>query len=38
MLIYEFFHALFMGVFGYFSNLLSGKLGAALNHLFGIKA
>lgn len=38
MLIYEFLHALFVGVFGYFSKLLSGKIGDALGDLFGIKA
>ncbi len=37
MLLYEFFHALFVGVFGYFSDLLVGIVGSALNGLFGIE-
>ncbi len=38
MLLYEFFHALFVGVFGYFSKMLDGIVGGALNGLFGIGA
>ena len=36
MLIYEFFRELFVGVFGYFADLLSGIVGGALGGLFGI--
>ena len=37
MLIYEFFHALFAGVFAYFSKMLDGIVVGALDDLFGIK-
>ncbi len=37
MFFYEFFQALFVGVFGYFTDLLVGIIGNALNGLFGIE-
>lgn len=36
MLLYEFFHALFIGVFGYFADLLTGIVSGALNGLLGL--
>lgn len=38
MLLYDFLHELFVGVFGYFSNLLTSIVEGALNCLFGIGA
>jgi hypothetical protein len=37
MLLYEFFHALFVGVFNYFSTLLVGAIGNAVNGLLGLE-
>jgi hypothetical protein len=36
MLLYEFFHALFVGVFGYFSKMLEGIVTDALGGLLGL--
>ena len=36
MLVYEFFHALFVGVFGYFSNLLTTAVTGLLDDVLGI--
>lgn len=36
MLLFEFFHALFVGVFGYFSKMLDGIVAGALNGLLGL--
>ncbi len=36
MLLYEFFHALFVGLFDYFSDLLVGVVGGAVNGLLGL--
>jgi hypothetical protein len=36
MLLFEFFHALFVGVFGYFSKMLDTAVGGLLNDVLGL--